>query len=158
MIQLQSDVVSGDSGGALFDTNGDVIGMVTAASSGTIPITGDAINIAQVLSVVNQIEAGTPSSAIVYGTPAFVGINIATETSPLGVPVAGTFPGMPAAKVGIVEGDIVTAVDGVPVSSADGLSAAIRAHKVGDSVTLTWINGQGVKQSAVVVLVAGPAS
>jgi S1-C subfamily serine protease len=57
LIQLNSDVVSGDSGGPLFDKNGKDIGMVTAASSGSAQVTGYAINIAQVLKVADAIEA-----------------------------------------------------------------------------------------------------
>jgi S1-C subfamily serine protease len=158
MIQLDSDVVSGDSGGALFNKNGDVIGMVTAASSGSGPVTGDAINIAQVLKVVNQIKAGTVTHDIVYGTPSFIGVDIANETSTLGVPITGTVPGFPAAKAGIVQGDIITAVNGVAVDSATALSAEIRSFKVGSVVTLHWIDESGVRHSAQVTLVAGPAS
>jgi S1-C subfamily serine protease len=158
MIELQSDVVSGDSGGALFDKNGDVIGMVTAASSGTTPITGDAINIAQVLKVVDEIQSDTTSTAIVYGTPAFIGVDISTETSTLGVPVAGTFPGLPAANAGIAEGDIITEVNGVSVHTAAGLSSTVRSYRVGTSVRITWLDAKGQVHSATTTLVAGPAS
>jgi S1-C subfamily serine protease len=158
MIELQSDVVSGDSGGALFNKNGSVIGMVTAASSHSTPITGDAINIAQVLKIVHEIEAGTTSTQIVYGTPAFIGVDIASETSNLGVPIAEAIPGFPAAKAGVAEGDIITGVNGVYVDSATGLTSEIRSFKVGTQVTLHWIDRAGVKHSALVTLVAGPAS
>jgi S1-C subfamily serine protease len=159
MIELQSDVVSGDSGGALFDTRGRVIGMVTAASSGGTPVTGDAINIAQVLKVVDQIRSGTVSSEIQYGTPAFAGINIAsTPSATTGVPVASTFPGMPAANAGIVEGDTITSVNGVAVTTATELSDDIRGYRVGQTVTIAWIDASGVAHSAPVTLVAGPAS
>ena len=159
MIELQSDVVSGDSGGALFDTKGRVIGMVTAASSGGNPVTGDAINIAQVLKVANAIRSGETSSDIQYGTPAFAGINISsTPSATTGVPVASTFPGMPAAKAGIVEGDTITSVNGVAVTTATQLSNDIRTYKVGQTVTIAWVDGSGVAHSAPVTLVAGPAS
>ncbi len=160
MIQLQSDVVSGDSGGPLFDSSGKVIGMVTAASSGSTPITGDALNIKEVLKVVDQIEAGTTSADIQYGTPAFIGVDIATTatSTTTGVPVASTFPGMPAANAGIAEGDTITSVNGVAVSTADGLSTDIRSYKVGTQVTIAWVDAEGVSHSALVTLVAGPAS
>lgn len=160
MIQLESDVVSGDSGGPLFDNSGKVIGMVTAASSGSTPITGDALNIKEVLKVVDEIEAGTTSSAIQYATPAFIGVDIATSstTSTAGVPVASTFPGMPAANAGIIEGDTITSVNGVAVTTADGLSADIRSYKVGSQVTIAWVDAEGASHSALVTLVAGPAS
>jgi S1-C subfamily serine protease len=158
MIQLQSDVVSGDSGGPLFDTKGRVIGMVTAASSGSNPVTGDAINIAQVLKIADQIRSGTVSSEIVYGTPSFIGVSVADTTTARGVPVASTFPGFPAAKAGIVKGDTILAVNGVAVSSAAGLTAGIRSFKVGSQVTIAWVDAAGAAHSALVTLVAGPAS
>jgi S1-C subfamily serine protease len=158
LIQLNSDVVSGDSGGPLFDKTGKVIGMVTAASSGSAVVTGYAINIAQVLKIADAIEAGSSSSNILLGYPAFAGINIASTTSTTGVPVASTFPGMPAAKAGITTGDTITAVNGIAMTSPTQLSAAIQAHKVGDTVTITWTTAAGVSHSGAVTLVAGPAA
>ena len=158
LIQLNSDVVSGDSGGPLFDKSGKVIGMVTAASSGSATVTGYAINIAQVLKVADAIESGTVSSDIVLGYPAFAGINIASTPTTSGVPVASTFPGMPASKAGITTGDTITAVNGIAMSSATQLSAAIQAHKVGDTVTINWVTAAGVARSAAVTLIAGPAA
>ncbi|MDQ1546465.1 MAG: hypothetical protein QOH69_1369 [Actinomycetota bacterium] len=159
LIQLNSDVVSGDSGGPLFDKSGKVIGMVTAASSGSAVVTGYAINIAQVLKIADAIEAGSTSTDIVLGYPAFAGINIAsTPNATAGVPVASTFPGMPAATAGITTGDTITSVNGIAMSSATQLSAAIQAHKVGDTVTITWVTAAGVAQSAAVTLIAGPAA
>jgi S1-C subfamily serine protease len=159
LIQLNSDVVSGDSGGPLFDKSGKVIGMVTAASSGSAVVTGYAINISQVLKIANAIEAGSSSTDIILGYPAFAGINIAsTPNATNGVPVASTFPGMPAAKAGITAGDTITSVNGIAMSSGTQLSAAIQAHKVGDTVTFDWVTAAGVARSAAVTLIAGPAA
>jgi S1-C subfamily serine protease len=158
LIQLNSDVVSGDSGGPLFDKSGHVIGIVTAASSGSSTVTGYAINIAQVLKVAKAIEAGSASSEIVIGYPAFAGISIPQTPSADGVPVASTFPESPANVAGIGEGDVITAVNGAAVTSADQLTAAIQAHKVGDSVSITWLDPSGVSHTATITLVAGPAA
>ena len=158
LIQLNSDVVSGDSGGPLFDQSGHVVGIVTAASSGSSTVTGYAINIAQVLKVANAIEAGSASGDIVIGYPAFAGINIADTESATGVPVASTFVGMPANEAGIGQGDVVTAVNGVAMSTADQLSAAIQAHKAGDTVNISWVDPEGVSHTAPVRLVTGPAA
>jgi S1-C subfamily serine protease len=158
LIELNSDVVSGDSGGPLFDKSGHVIGMVTAASSGSAVVTGYALNIAQVLTVADAIEAGTPSADIVIGYPAFAGIEIATgSTTTAGVPVASAFPGYPAAKAGIGAGDVITALNGVAVTTPTQLSAAVQAHRVGDTVTITYLDTAGVSHSVPLTLVAGPA-
>jgi S1-C subfamily serine protease len=158
LIELESDVVSGDSGGALFNTSGDVIGMVTAASTGSANVTGYAINIAQVLTVVKEMEAGTTEADITYGLPAFLGVSIASEQNEDGVGVESAFAGSPAATVGIKQGDTITAVNGTAVSTATQLSAAITAHKVGSQVTISWLSVSGKKHSATVTLTTGPAA
>ena len=55
VIQIAAQVVSGDSGGALLDADGEVIGMTTAASSGTADITGFAIPIESALTLAQQM-------------------------------------------------------------------------------------------------------
>jgi len=160
LIELESDVVSGDSGGPLFDSSGKVIGIVTAASSGSSQVTGYAINIASVLSVASKIEAGTTSSDIVIGTPAFLGIQLASTqaSTTVGVPVSGVFSGMPADEAGIAAGSVVTAVDGTSVTSATQLSSLIAAKAVGDKITIDWTDVAGAAHSATVTLVGGPAA
>ena len=158
LIQLNSDVVSGDSGGPLFDRAGRVIGMVTAASSGSAKVTGYAINIAQVLKIADAIRSGSSSRQIVLGYPAFAGINISSRTSTTGVPVASTFPGMPAFRAGIAAGDTITAVNGIAMTTPTQLSAAIQAHRVGDSVKITWLDRAGVSHTGSITLVSGPAA
>jgi len=161
LIELESDVVSGDSGGPLFDSSGKVIGIVTAASSGTSQVTGYAINIASVLYVASKIEAGTATSDIVIGTPAFLGIQLATtqsSTTTTGVPVSGVFSGMPADEAGIAAGSVVTAVNGTSITSATQLSSLIAKEAVGAKVTIDWTSAAGTAQSATVTLVGGPAA
>ncbi|PJI94553.1 S1C family serine protease [Luteimicrobium subarcticum] len=57
LIVVDADVVAGDSGGALLDDEDEVVGITTAASSGTRVVTGYAIPAGDVLSVVHQILA-----------------------------------------------------------------------------------------------------
>ncbi|QIG44102.1 serine protease [Nocardioides anomalus] len=67
LVEVTSDVVPGDSGGALLDAAGDVVGMSVAASSGSTSVTVDgyAIPIARVLRVVARVEAGTLATGAV---------------------------------------------------------------------------------------------
>jgi S1-C subfamily serine protease len=160
LIELQSDVVSGDSGGPLRDADGEVVGIVTAASSGSAPITGYAIPISHALSIAQQIVAGQGSSTIQIGLPAFLGAQIsgtATGTG-AGVPIAGTVQGSAAESAGLVAGDTVTAIDGTPVADASTLTAAVRAHDAGDQVQLTWTDAAGTSHTATVTLGEGPAA
>jgi S1-C subfamily serine protease len=173
LIQVDADVVSGDSGGALLDDQGEVVGITTAASSGSADITGFAIPIDDALDVATQIIAGHDSDTITLGYPAFLGVQLATGSSTTvpglgglggatgstgaGATIAGVIDGTPAAQAGLAAGDTVTAVDGTAVADGDALSAALAAHAPGDQVTLTWTATDGSTQTATVTLIAGPA-
>lgn len=174
LIEVDADVVSGDSGGPLLDDEGEVIGITTAASSGSSDITGYAIPIGDVLDVVTQIVAGQDSNTITLGYPAFLGVQLATTgtgasglpgldqgstgtTSTSGATIAGVIDGTPAADSGLVAGDTITAVDGTAVADGDALSAALAGYAPGDQVTLTWTTADGTSTSATVTLIAGPA-
>lgn len=167
LIEIDADVVSGDSGGPLIDAEGEVTGIVTAASSGTTDITGFAIPIDTALTIATQILAGDESGNVSIGAPAFLGVQLATTPSGAaqpgtqvagGVVLGGAIEGTPAAAAGLAAGDVITSVDGVAVATADALSAAIAAHEVGDSVTIGFTTAAGVATSVVVTLMAGPAS
>jgi S1-C subfamily serine protease len=92
MLQTNADIVQGDSGGPLSSTDGKVIGMDTAASTGNFSNTqtvGFAIPINRALSIADQIIAGKGSSQVQIGSTGFVGILVAsnsgaqsTQTSP----------------------------------------------------------------------------
>jgi S1-C subfamily serine protease len=160
LIELQADVVAGDSGGPLRDADGEVVGIVTAASSGATPITGYAIPVSHALSIAQQIVSGEGSSTIQLGLPAFLGAQIsgtATGTG-TGVPIAGTVAGSAAEAAGLVAGDTVTALDGTPVADATALTAAVQAHDAGDQVQVTWTDASGAGHTATVTLGEGPAA
>src|SRR5699024_8723728 len=76
MIEVQADIVSGDSGGALLDDEGEVVGMDTAASSGTAVVTGFAIPIETALTTAESIIDGEQTSTNSLGYPAFLGIGV----------------------------------------------------------------------------------
>src|SRR5699024_10295769 len=76
MIEVQADIVSGDSGGALLDDEGEVVGMDTAASSGTAVVTGFASPIETALTTAESIIDGEQTSTNTLGYPAFLGIGV----------------------------------------------------------------------------------
>ena len=81
MIETNADIVSGDSGGALADSAGQVIGMNTAGDDVSYPgrsAAGFAIPIDTALTVARQIAAGQATSAVTIGYPPFIGIYIAS--------------------------------------------------------------------------------
>jgi S1-C subfamily serine protease len=154
LIEISSDVISGDSGGATYDDHGAVIGMTTAASSGNGDIFGYAIPISTVLTIAADLEHGTQNARYEYGTPAFLGVGLAgTDTR-----VGDVFPGTPAAQAGVTAGDTITALDGTPVHTSTALRRLVTTYSPGDRVSLSWTGPDGTSHTATVTLMEGPVA
>jgi S1-C subfamily serine protease len=84
MLQTNAEIQQGDSGGALVNNAGQVIGMITAAntSSGQPGTMGFAIPINSALAIARLIAAGQGSSTVYIGTPGFLGVVVAQSNSP----------------------------------------------------------------------------
>ena len=169
LIETNADVVAGDSGGPLYNSSAQVIGIDTAASSRSAGTTGYAIPISTALSIARQIENGKSSSTVTIGYPAFLGVEVAanaagsTADGQIGQTVAGaTVAGVvgltPAATAGLVAGDTITAVDSTAIMSPNQLSSVLGADRPGDSVTISWADAAGTTHSASVVLITGAAN
>lgn len=156
LIEFSAAVVPGDSGGPLLDSEGEVVGMTTAASSNSqVTTVAYAITIEDALVIAHQIDSGAASDTVTIGYPAFLGVSLADGYQ--GAVVAGVLDGTPAASAGLAAGDTITSVNGAAVSSAASLSAALAQFAPGDSVALTWTSSDGSAGSATVTLIAGPA-
>jgi S1-C subfamily serine protease len=178
LIQTNADIVPGDSGGALVNTKGQVIGVDTAASSGfsfqASPNEGFAIPINRALSIAVQIEASRGSSSIHVGATAFLGVLISSEqnagafggafggtnggnSNVSGVPVSSAIPGTAAARAGLSQGDVITSFDGHSISSDSQLTDLILTLHPGNSVPIKWTDSNGQSHSVTVTLGSGPA-
>ena len=180
LIQTDAAIQSGDSGGPLVNAEGQVIGVMAAASSGysfdQSGSEGFAVPIDTAMQIVNQIKSGQGSSSVHIGQTAFLGVQLASSGqdaygngfgpsgdggqaggSGSGATVAGVVSGSPAAEAGLTAGDVITAVDGTTVGSATELTELIAAHHPGDKVTLGWTGTSGAAHAKTVVLIAGPA-
>jgi putative serine protease PepD len=148
-IQTDAPINHGNSGGPLLNTGGQVIGVnaqIESDSGGNDGV-GFAIPSDSVKSVADTIIAG--------GTVkhAYLGITIGTSSS--GAQVSAVKANSPAAAAGLKAGDVITAIDGVAVASADDLTAKISAHQPGDKVTLS-VTHNGSTQKLVVTLGTRP--
>ena len=152
LIEVDADVIPGDSGGALLDSSGDVVGMNVAASSGTTNITGYVIPIARVLRVADHVLAGDASGSVTLGYDAFLGVSMGAS----GLTLAGVVDGSAAAAVGLTAGDTITSLGGVRVSTPVQLRRAVAAHDPGDPVTVTWTDASGTSHSASATLGRAP--
>ena len=188
MIQTNAPIQPGDSGGALVNRAGDIVGINTAASSGvsTTGFQGQssqqtqafAIPISKAERIAGQIEAGQASSSVHVGQTAFLGVQISAgstgfgglggfggdggstggSTAGNGALVAGVVSGSAAAQAGLTGGDEITSVAGHAVSSADGISSTLATHHPGDKITIGWTDQSGQSHTATVTLTTGPAA
>jgi S1-C subfamily serine protease len=170
LIHHNAGIQPGDSGGPLVNTAGQVIGINTAASSGTQvqrqQTQAFAIPINQAVSLARQIEAGASSTTVHIGRTGLLGVEIMSARSAAangmragsGAIVAGVVPGTPAEGAGLAQGDVIVSVNGQRVSSPEALQSALGQHHPGDSVTIGWADASGQTQSATVVLTTGPAA
>ncbi|HZU78909.1 MAG TPA: trypsin-like peptidase domain-containing protein, partial [Acidimicrobiales bacterium] len=172
LIQTNADIVSGDSGGALVNSNGRVIGMNTAATSGyqfqSPSSQGYAIPINAALSVVRQIESGTSVGTVHVGPTAFLGVEVESASanggglfggggsSANGATIVGLVSGGAAAQAGLVPGDVITSLDGHPVTSAESLTNVMVLEKPGKAVSVTYLNTSGQQATTSVTLASGP--
>jgi putative serine protease PepD len=156
-IQTDAPINSGNSGGALVDRQGRIIGIndsiITGGgeSNGNLGI-GFAIPIDIAKAVADRIVAGESTDA------GYLGVEGAESTgNRAGAAIASIEPGSPAADAGLVEGDVVVAVDGQRVSSMIDLAAKIRTSQPGDSVTMT-VERDGQETEVTVELGTAPAN
>lgn len=132
-IQTDAAVNPGNSGGALVNTRGELIGINTAISSRTGSFIGYSFavpsNIAK--KVIEDImEFGSVQEAI-------IGINISLDTSVDGVKVGNVEDGSNADKYGLKKDDIIKKVNNVKISKFSELKGQLTAKRPGDVVNLT---------------------
>ncbi len=162
MIQTDAAINSGNSGGPLVNAAGEVIGINTATSS-TAENMGFAIPISSVKGMLTQLtETGsaervylgvysteiTPEAAKAYNLPVSSGAYIYNTSS-----YSAIVKDSPAAKAGLKDKDIITAINGVKVGESGSLANLLGEYKPGDTVQLTVIR-EG-KEIAVNVTLEG---
>jgi putative serine protease PepD len=149
-IQTDAPINHGNSGGPLLNSSGQVIGVnaqIESDSGGNDGV-GFAIPSDAVKSVADTIVSG--------GTVKHAYLGITIGTSSAGAEVSAVKANSPAAAAGMKAGDVITAIDGDSVASADDLTAKISAHQPGDKVTLS-VTRNGSTQKFVVTLGTRPS-
>jgi putative serine protease PepD len=152
MIQTDAAINPGNSGGPLLDAQGDVVGMNTAVA-GTLPDgtsaqnIGFAIPVATIESLLKSLKAG--QSVVNHG--AFIGVEISSMDPTLqaeygftvssGAVVMSVVPSSGAAAAGLKQGDIIVAINGTAVASAQDVSSVVSALHPGDVISVKIVRG-----------------
>ena len=145
LIQTDCAINSGNSGGALFNLYGEVIGITNAkysssssSSTASIDNIGFAIPINHVLSIVKSIiEKG-------YISKPYVGVSVSDVNQqtqlygiPAGAAVQAVSDGSPAAEAGLQAGDVITRVNGTEITGSSDLVSLVSEAAIGDTLTMT---------------------
>ena len=132
-IQTDAAINHGNSGGPLLDLRGSVIGITSQIESDSGG--NDGVGFAVPSNTVRSIAAQLISTG--KAQHALLGVSVKTVSSGVGVSVSQVRGGSAADAAGLRAGDVITAIDGTPVATAEKLRAIIAGHRPGDSVTLT---------------------
>lgn len=143
LLQTDAAINPGNSGGALLDINGKLIGINSAKYSSTdVEGVCYAIPISKAIPIINDLMTKETLKEEEKGYLGITGSDV-DETAhayynvPLGVRVASVESGGAADKGGIKEKDIITAVNGIQVTSISALKERVNGYKYGTEVTLT---------------------
>jgi len=156
MVQSDALIYQGDSGGALVNTSGQVVGMITAGEAqgfrSAASDVGYAVSSNTAIAQANRIRAQERASDLTYGQVGYLGVSVQDSSTTAGVLVVGVQAGSPAEAAGITSGSLITRIAGTSVNSSDSLGAAIKAHSPGDRISVTWTSSGGATHSATVTL------
>ena len=164
MIQVDCSINPGNSGGPLFNSYGEVIGIVSAKyssySNTTVEGIGFAIPIDDVLAMVKDIMTNgyVTNKAYIGITPQTMNAQIAQQFRydvTQGVFVCSVEEGSAAEKAGLRMGDVITKIDDKTITSYEDLVAAKKSYSAGDTATFT-IYREGQTQTVELTFDAAP--
>jgi len=144
IIQTDTAINAGNSGGPLLDTAGQVVGINVAIASNAENI-GFAISTDTAIPVVQSLI--TEGKVV----RPWLGVEVTTVTSTIqqyynlsvnaGALITSVTNGSPADKAGLKASDVITKIDSEDISTADDLVSAIGSHQVGDQVEIIYYRG-----------------
>jgi serine protease Do len=157
VLQTNCAINPGNSGGPLFDSYGNVVGIVSAkytqSSSG---VSAEGLGFALPINDVKDILSDLIEHGYVTGKP-YMGVQVSTVSSeaqrygiPAGAAVTYVADGSCAAKAGLQVNDVITAIDDTAIDSPSALTAALSTnYKAGDTAVLTVMRSQQAMQLTI---------
>ncbi len=165
LIESSTNLRSGDSGGALINGAGQVVGLNAAATynfrlngESTPGGQGFAIPINDAMGIVNQIRSGAASPEVHIGPSAILGVGVNAVDEGDGLTIQSLLRGGPAEVAGVRPGDTLLRIDGVPITSANALTSVLDQRYPGNNIEITWRDRAGVERVARAVLGSGATS
>ncbi len=160
-IQTDAAVNPGNSGGPMFNANGELVGIITRKSM-LSTVTGEATSIegigfaipSDVASpVLEQLAQGkqVPRSGIGIMGSSLTEQGKQAYNVENGIYVASVSKGGPAEKAGLKVGDVITKLDGQAIGSMDEMIQLMESKNIGDSITLTYVR-DGQEATATVTI------
>ena len=154
LIQTDTAISSGNSGGPLVNTRGQVIGINTAVFQSSSEVAannvGFSISVAEALPVIEELRAQANGQARTEG---YLGVSVLDRNDGgLGAVIAEVSPGSPADLAGMEVDDVVIEADGSPVDGQPALVAAIRDKSPGDSIKIDVLrDGERITLTATLI-------
>lgn len=155
-IQTDAPINFGNSGGALIDTNGELVGINTAIVAKNLGVEGIgfAIPVNMVRGVVGEIVA---QGRVIRGWIGIVPEDVTQlQAAELGLPQGGVlvvnlYADGPAQRAGLQPGDLLTEIDGSPVLTAQDALAHVASRKPGQTIRIRGIRGRAPFEVTVTV-------
>ena len=164
MIQIDAAINGGNSGGALLNSKGEVVGINSvkysqrsSSSSASIEGMGFAIPISDVRDVIDKLMKGENDSSdnLTLGIEGYMtnSSTIARYKLPTGIYVSSITPGSNASKSELEEGDIITQIDDTKITSIDNLRKVLNKKQKGDKVVLIvkYISDDEYKEKKIII-------
>ncbi len=156
LIQTDAPINPGNSGGALVTTDGKVVGINTAIIQGAQGI-GFAIPINVARNVANEIiqygKVKRPylgvSEVVVVSRNIALRYGLAVDS---GIYISSVVRGSPADRAGLGRGDIIIAINGAQVATADDVRRCVLKSSIGDKMTFTVVGTNRRQRDVVVTL------
>lgn len=147
LIQTDAAINEGNSGGALLNAAGQLIGINTAKAGGGVSGIGFAIPIDTVKPIIEKVMADGTFKSVYLGV---TGVNVSTVKAQdesfafegtEGVYIMEAMPGTAAAEAGLKTGDVITKIGDQPVGGMTDLKKVLLNYSIGDKVQVTYFRG-----------------
>lgn len=174
VIQTDAAINGGNSGGALLNMNGEVIGINVAksssssSSSASVEGMGYAIPISQAKDIIEELSNKETRYPVAAEDKGYMGVKLITSDKsasqyyniPEGAYIREVYENSPAEKAGLMEGDVIVAVDGEKVTTADELVDILSTYSAGETVNLTVMvrNSRQYEEKEIEIILTDKAS